>query len=89
MLGGLHGGFLSSYAENALSIFGVPFEPPVQPVTVSLCFEYPAGGRTGVLIEGEAEEIREADRVQFVRLTLRQEGQQILIGSGVVRKVPQ
>jgi acyl-coenzyme A thioesterase PaaI-like protein len=88
MLGGLHGGFLSSYAENALGIFVAPFDLPVQAITVSLSFDYPAGGRAGVLLEGEAELVRETGRMQFVRLTLSQEGHPILIGSGVLRKVP-
>ena len=88
MLGGLHGGFLASYAEHALGIFVVPFDLPIQTVTISLGFEYPAGGRVDQMLEGEAELIRETKRMQFVRLTLSQNGEAILIGSGVVRKVP-
>jgi len=88
MLGGLHGGFLASYAEHVLGIFVVPFDLPVQTVTVSLNFDYPSGGRVDVLLEGEAELIRETGRMQFIRLTLSQEGQPVLVGNGVLRKVP-
>lgn len=88
MLGGLHGGFLSAYAEQVLGIFVVPFDLPFHTITVSLNFDYPASGRTGVLLEGEAELVRETGRMQFVRLMLSQEGLPILIGSGVLRKVP-
>ena len=88
MLGGLHGGFLSSYAEHVLGIFVVPFDLPFQTVTISLNFDYPAGGFTGVLLEGEAELVRETGKLQFVRLTLSQQGQIVLIGNGVLRKVP-
>ena len=88
MLGGLHGGFLASYAEHTLGIFVVPFDLPVQTVTVSLGFEYPSGGQVDELLEGEAELVRETRRMQFIRITLLQKGEPILIGNGVLRKVP-
>lgn len=88
MLGGLHGGFLASYAEHVLGIFVVPFELPVNTLTVSLNFDYPAGGVTGLPVEGYAELVRETRRMQFVRLELMQGDQVILTGSGVLRKVP-
>ena len=88
MLGGLHGGFLASYAEHVLGIFVVPFDLPIQTVTVSLSFEYPSDGHVDQLLEGEAELVRETKRMQFVRLPLAQNGEPVLIGNGVLRKVP-
>lgn len=87
-LGGLHGGFLATYAEHCLGLFVEPFDMPISTVTVSINLDYPAGGKVGVLLSGRAELIRETRRMQFVRIELEQEGEVILLASGVLRKVP-
>ena len=87
-LGGLHGAFLAGYAEHVLGLFVVPFDLPLDVVTVSLNFDYPAGGRVDQLLEGESELVRETGRMQFIRLTLFQNNEPVLIGNGVLRKVP-
>lgn len=87
-LGGLHGGFLATYAEHALGLFSQDKgDPSSGVVTVSLNLDYPSGGKVEVLLEGEAELLRETGRMQFIQIRLRQQGELIVMANGVLRKV--
>lgn len=88
LFGLLHGAFLAGVAEQCIGLFIEPKQGSESVVTVSLNLDYPAAGRTGVLLEGEAELLRETGRMQFVRVDLRQEDALIVSASGVLRKVP-
>ena len=86
-LGGLHGGFVATFAEQLAGLFLETSDDPVTGVTISLNLDYPSGGRVAP-IEGEIELLRETRRMQFVRLVLRQKDDIIVSGSAVLRKIP-
>ncbi|MDX3908644.1 MAG: PaaI family thioesterase [Sphingobium sp.] len=86
-LGGLHGGFLASVAENCLGLFLALEGRARDAVTVSLSFDYSAAGQVGAPVEGELELIRETGRMQFLRIVLRQGDTVLLHGQGVLRKL--
>ncbi|MGE4431364.1 MAG: PaaI family thioesterase [Sphingobium sp.] len=86
--GTLHGAFLAGVAENALGLFlAKEGQGPVPAVTVSLSLDYAAPGKAGMLLEGELELIRDSYHMQFLRLTLSQDGAPVLHGSGILKKL--
>ena len=87
-LGTLHGGFLAGVAENSMGLFlydecgGLPLA-----VMISLSLDYAAPGKAGVLLEGELELIRDGYRMQFLRMTLLQEGTPIVQANGILKRL--
>ena len=87
-LGTLHGGFLASVAENSMGLFlldesaGMP-----SAVMISLSLDYAAPGKAGVMLEGELELTRDGYRMQFLRMTLLQEGAPLVQASGILKKL--
>ncbi len=86
-LGGIHGAFLAGIAEWCM---GLPFyhrSAQAGIVTISLAFDYPAGGVITLPIEGKIELVRETGRMMFVAVSIRQGDALLLHGHGTLRKL--
>lgn len=86
--GMLHGAFLAGYAENCACLFLMERFGQQCGVTISLGLSYPGSARGDILLEGEADLIRETGKLMFVRISVAQNGETVIYGESVIRKLP-
>ena len=84
----VHGAFLAGYSENCACLFLMDRFGQQCGITISLALSYPGSARGGLMLEGEADLIRETGKLMFVRLTVLQGGETVIFGDSIIRKLP-
>lgn len=84
-----HGGWLASLMDIALPVCIIPkLNPrPLRVLTVSLSLDYMNAGKPGDWIEGRAELLRATSSLLFVQGILSVDGQPLLRGSAIFKKI--
>lgn len=89
VFGGLHGGFLAAFAEQALFLplylHGRVSRGGV--VTIDFALQYLTGGRVHGPFEARIEALRETGRLAFIRGELVQDDQVLVAFTGTLRKI--
>ncbi len=86
LMGFVHGGFLATLMEHTLFLPIVHRGNPA--VTLSLSLDYSAPAQVGEQLDGEIVVMRETGKLVFVTARLDQNGETVVYGTGVVRKLP-